>query len=80
MPQAHQSSADLDAMIARVTPAILMILDDGVPHRRQEIIDALAPHHAKDDVVLTLVRLAVTGRLVAIGGRYALAGAAGADP
>jgi hypothetical protein len=80
MPQAFQSSADIGAMIARVTPAVLALLGDGAPHRRQEIVDALADRHPKDDVVLTLVRLTVTGRLVATGNRYALAGTAGADP
>ena len=53
MPQAFQSSADIDAMITRVTPAILVLLNDGVPHRRQEIVDALAGQYPKDDVVLT---------------------------
>ncbi len=34
------------------------------------IIATLADRHAKDDVVRTLMRLAVTGRLVETGGRY----------
>ena len=80
MPQAYQSSADIDAMIAHVTPAVLTLLGDGVPHRRREIVDALAGQYPKDDVVRTLMRLTVTGRLVATGGTYILAGTAEADP
>jgi hypothetical protein len=80
MPQSYQSSADIDAMISRITPAVLTLLGDGVPHRRREIVDTLVDRFPKDDVVRTLMRLTVTGRLVATGGRYALAGTAGADP
>jgi hypothetical protein len=43
-----------------------------VPRTRGTIIAALADRHAKDDVRRTLMRLAVTGRLVETGGRYIL--------
>jgi hypothetical protein len=80
MPRAYPSSADINAVITQVTPAVLALLGDGVPHRRREIVDALAGRYPKVDVVRTLMRLTVTGRLVATGGSYALAGTAGADP
>ena len=35
---------------------------------------ALADRHPKDEVVRTLMRLAVTGRLAEAGGKYTLAG------
>jgi hypothetical protein len=41
------------------------------PRPRAAIVAALAGRHAKEDVVRTLMRLAVTGRLVEAGGRYA---------
>jgi hypothetical protein len=80
MPQAYQSSADINAMITRVTPAVVTLLGDSTPHRRQEIVNALADQHPKGDVVRTLMGLTVTGRLVATGGKYALTGTAEADP
>jgi hypothetical protein len=40
------------------------------------IVKALAGRHAEDDVELTLVRLAVTGRVEEIGGKYRLGTAA----
>ena len=40
----------------------------------------LAGQHSKEDVVRTLMRLAVTGRLVETGGRYALATEPDLDP
>jgi hypothetical protein len=74
------SSADLDAVIARVTPDILALLADGVPRTEGAIVAALAGRHPKDDVRLTLMRLAVTERLVETGGRYALPGAPASEP
>ena len=65
-------SAELNAMVARVAPAILGLLADDVPRTKAAIVAALAGRHAAEDVDLALVRLAVTGRLVEAGGRYTL--------
>jgi hypothetical protein len=73
----HWASADLDAVIARVAPEILALLGDGVPRTRTRIVAALADRHPKDDVRRTLMRLAVTERLVEKGGRYTLPAAEG---
>jgi hypothetical protein len=51
---------------------VLALLGDGVPRTRGTIIAALADRHPKDDVRRTLMRLAVTERLVETGGRYTL--------
>jgi hypothetical protein len=59
-------------MVARTAPAILELLDDGTPRPRSAIITALADHHPKEDVVRTLMRLAVTGQLVETGRKYSL--------
>ena len=72
-PPRHQGSAEIAAMVARTAPAVLDLLKDGMPRRRAAIVAALAGRHPKDDVVRTLMRLAVTGRLVESGGRYTLA-------
>jgi hypothetical protein len=37
-------------------------------------VAALADRHPKDEVVCTLMRLAVTGRVAEAGGKYTLAG------
>jgi hypothetical protein len=66
------SSADFDALVARVMPDILALLGDGVPRSRATILAALAARHPKDDVRRTLMRLAVTERLAETGGRYTL--------
>jgi hypothetical protein len=71
-PTKRWSSADFDAVIARVTPDILALLGDSAPRTRGTIIAALADRHAKDDVRRTLMRLAVTEQLVEKGGRYTL--------
>jgi hypothetical protein len=72
MPPRPASSADLNAVIARVTPDILALLGDGVPRSRGAILAALADRHAKADVRRTLMRLAVTEQLVETGGKYTL--------
>src|SRR3954462_12259364 len=64
MPQHYSSSDDTHAMVARVAPVILELLGDGLPRSRHDIVAALAGQYAKDEVVRTLMRLAVTGRLV----------------
>ena len=66
------SSADLNIVIARVTPDLLALLSDDVPRTRGIIIAALTDRHPKDDVRRTLMRLAVTERLVETGGKYTL--------
>lgn len=66
------SSTDLAAVIAHVTPDVLALLGGGVPRTRAAIIAALADRHPKDDVRGTLMRLAVTGRIVEKSGKHAL--------
>ena len=66
-------SADLNATIERVAPSILALLADGVPRTKPAIVKALAGRHDAGDVVLALIRLAVTGRVAETGGRYTLA-------
>jgi hypothetical protein len=44
-----------------------------VPRRKPAIVAALAGRHDKQDVVNTLIRLTMTGRVEESGGRYALA-------
>ena len=72
MPRPYPSSSDLDAMVARVAPAVLALLGDGVPRSRRAIVAALADRYPKDEVARTLMRLAVTDRLAEIGGKYTL--------
>ena len=71
-PTRHQGSAEIGAMVARTAPAVLDLLADGIPRRRAAIVTALAGRHSKDDIVRTLMRLAVTGQLVETGGKYTL--------
>jgi hypothetical protein len=77
MPRAKPSvltgTAELNAMIEHVAPAILGLLADGVPRTKATIVAALAGRHDAEDVRLALIRLAVTGRVVEAGGKYALA-------
>ena len=72
-PYERAGSEAINAMVARVAPAILGLLADGVPRSRPAIVEALAGRHARDDVVHALIRLAVTGQVVETGGRYILA-------
>ena len=73
MPHRYTSSDDTHAMVARIAPAILKLLSDGLPRSRHEIVEALAPQqHAKDDVKRTIMRLSVTGRLVETKHKYSL--------
>jgi hypothetical protein len=72
VPQHYSSSDETHAMVARVTPAILELLGDGLPRSRHDIVGALAGQHAKDEVVRTLMRLAVTGQLVEAERKYRL--------
>jgi hypothetical protein len=59
-------------MIARTAPAVLKLLGDGVARSKKAIVAALAEHHAKDDVVHTLMRLAVTGQVTDVDHKYRL--------
>jgi hypothetical protein len=72
-PYEGAGSEAINAMVARTAPAVLELLADGVPRSKPAIVAALAGRHAKDDVVHTLIRLAVTGQVVETGGKYALA-------
>jgi hypothetical protein len=72
MPNRYPSSADTDAMVARVAPAILALLADSVPRSKRAIAAELADRHPKDEVLRTLMRLAVTDRVVETGGKYVL--------
>jgi hypothetical protein len=65
-------SAEIDAMVVRTAPAILELLKGGAPRPRNAIITALADRHPKEDVVRTLMRLAVTGQLVERERKYSL--------
>ena len=70
MPKRYPSSADTDAMVDRVAPAIFELLADGVPRSKRAIAAKLADRHPKDEVVRTLMRLAVTDRVAETGGKY----------
>ena len=70
---ANAGSAEINAMIERVAPDILALLADGVPRRKPTIIEALAGRHERQDVISTLIRLAVTEQVVETGGKYRLA-------
>src|SRR3954468_14296626 len=72
-------SAELNAMVERVAPAILGLLADGVPRRKPAIVAALAGQHDKQDVANALIRLAVTGRVEETGGRYGRRGSPQAE-
>ena len=71
-PSAITGTAEMNAMIDRVAPAILALLADGVPRSKAAIVEALAGRHDEQDVALTLIRLAVTGQVVETSGKYVL--------
>ena len=77
VPGPPSGSAEIEAVVARTAPAVLGLLADGVPRSRAAIVAALAGRHGKADVVHTLMRLSVTGRLDEAGGRYRLGADAG---
>jgi hypothetical protein len=72
LPYERAGSAEINAMVERVAPAILELLADGVPRRKPAIVAALAGRYDKQDVVHALVRLAITDQVVDTGGRYTL--------
>jgi hypothetical protein len=75
---ALSGSAEIEAMVARTAPAVLELLGDGAPRPRSTIIAALADRHPKEDVIRTLMRLAVTGQLNERERKYSLAPEPGA--
>ena len=72
MPTRYTSSADTHAMVARIAPTILELLGDGTPRSRRAFVAALANRYPKEEVELTLLRLAVTGQISAASGKYTL--------
>ena len=73
MPTRYTSSADTHAMVAPIAPNILELLGDGIPRSRRAFVAALADRYPKEEVELTLMRLAVTGQVVDVDRRYTLA-------
>jgi hypothetical protein len=71
LPYERTGSAEINAMVERVAPAILELLADGVPRSKPAIVAALAGRHERQDVVHALARLVVTGRVEETGGKYA---------
>jgi hypothetical protein len=65
-------SAEITAMVARTAPSVLALLADGAARPRSAIITTLADRHPKEDVIRTLMRLAVTGQLVKRERKYSL--------
>jgi len=74
MPNARTftGSAEINAMVARVAPAVLELLADGMPRSKAVIVEALAGRHEREDVISTLIRLSVTGQVVEANDRYTL--------
>ena len=72
-------SAEIEAMVARTAPAILELLGDGTPRSKNAIITALTDRHPREDVIRTLMRLAVTGQLSERERKYSLASASEAE-
>ncbi len=80
-PRSLHGYNDLEDVLTRTTPAVLALLDDGVPRSRRAIVAALADLYPREDVARAVMRLAVTGQLIPAdrGYRLAPAGAAGDD-
>src|SRR3954453_18190982 len=70
-PYERAGSAQLNAMVERVAPAILGLLAAGGPRPKPAIVAALTGRHERQDVVHALIRLAGTGRGGEAGGRNA---------
>ena len=69
-PYENAGSAAVNAMVERVAPAILELLADDLPRPEAAIVEALAGRHDRQDVIHTLIRLAVTGQVDEAGGKY----------
>jgi hypothetical protein len=54
-PYEGAGSAAINATVARVAPAILGLLADGVPRSRPAIVEALAGRHDKQDCRATII-------------------------
>jgi hypothetical protein len=54
-PYERAGSAEINAMVARVAPAILELLADGTPRSKAAIVEALAGRHEREDVISTLI-------------------------
>ena len=65
-------SYKINTMIAHTTPAVLKLLQDGTERSKNDIIAALAGRCSKDAIILTLLRLSVTGRMIETGRKYSL--------
>ena len=65
-------TTELNATIERIAPAILGLLADGAPRTKAAIVEALAGRHDRQDVVLTLIRLSVTGQVEEADSKYTL--------
>ena len=50
MPTRYTSSADTHAMVARIAPSILELLEDGIPRSRRAFVAALANRYSKEGV------------------------------
>ena len=71
-PYENAGSDAINAMVARIAPAILGLLADGLPRPKAAIVGALAGRHDRQDVLHTLIRLSVTGQVSEAGGKYTL--------
>ena len=71
-PSGFTGTAELNATIERIAPAVLGLLADGVPRTKPAIVETLAGRHDRQDVVLTLIRLSVAWQVEETNGRYAL--------
>ena len=71
MPTRYTSSDDTHAMVARIALSILERLATAY-RAAGEPSSPPWPSLSKEEVELTLMRLAVTGRILAAGGKYTL--------
>jgi hypothetical protein len=71
-PHERAGSEAIQAMVARTAPAVLELLADGVPRSKAAIVEVPAGRHAREDVVHTLIRLAVTGQGHEVVSKYTL--------
>ena len=79
-PSAFTGSDEVNAMVARVASDILALLADGAPRSAAAIAEALAGRHDRQDVLLTLIRLSVTGEVDDSSGKCRLAAPGEAGP
>ncbi len=71
-PYEGAGSEAINTTVARIAPAILGLLADGVPRTKAAIVEALADCYDRQDVTHTLIRLAVTDQVNEVGGKYTL--------